>query len=46
MYVIIGSILICLSIAGKVDEFWSGMGTALLIILRMPFSVKIFLNFY
>lgn len=32
VYVIIGTILIGFAIAGKVDEFWSGMGSALLVI--------------
>ncbi len=32
VYVIIGAILICLSIVGKVDEFWSGMGSTLFVI--------------
>ena len=31
-WIILGAILIGLSFAGKVDEFWNGMGTALLII--------------
>lgn len=30
--IFVGTILIICSILGKVDEFWSGMGTALLII--------------
>ena len=32
LYIIIGVITICLSLAGKVDEFWSGMGSSLFII--------------
>ncbi len=32
VYVIIGAILICLSIVGKVDEFWNGMGSVLFVI--------------
>ena len=31
-WIILGAILIGLAFAGKVDEFWNGMGTALLII--------------
>ena len=32
LWIIIGAGLIGLSFAGKVDEFWNGMGTALLIV--------------
>ena len=32
IYIIVGSILIGLGFAGKVDEFWNGMGSALLVI--------------
>ncbi len=32
LYIIIGVILIGLSIAGVVDEFWNGMGSGLLVI--------------
>lgn len=30
-YIILGAILIGLSFAGKLDEFWNGMGSALLV---------------
>ena len=32
LYIVIGVILIGLGFAGKVDEFWNGMGAALLVI--------------
>ena len=32
LYLVLGMILIGLSFAGKVDEFWNGMGSALLVI--------------
>ena len=32
IYIIVGSILIGLGFAGKVDEFWNGMGSALLVL--------------
>ena len=32
LWVVLGSILIALSFAGKVDEFWNGMGTGLFVI--------------
>lgn len=32
IYIIFGAILIGLSVMGKVDEFWNGMGSALLVI--------------
>ena len=32
LYLIIGILLIGLSIAGKVDAFWNGMGSALLVV--------------
>lgn len=32
IYIIIGAILLGLGFAGKVDEFWNGMGSALLVI--------------
>jgi uncharacterized membrane protein len=32
IWLILGSILVGLSFAGKVDEFWNGMGSALLIV--------------
>lgn len=32
MWIIIGSILIGLSFAGKVDEYWNGVGTGLFIV--------------
>ena len=32
IYIIIGSVLIGLGFAGKVDEFWNGMGSGLLVI--------------
>lgn len=32
LYIIIGLIIFGLSLAGKVDEFWSGMGTSLLVV--------------
>ena len=32
IYIIIGAITIGLSFAGKVDEFWSGMGSSLFVI--------------
>jgi len=32
IYVIIGVVLIALSFAGKVDEFWNGMGSALAVV--------------
>ena len=32
LWLILGAILIGLAFAGKVDEYWNGMGTALLII--------------
>ena len=32
IYIIVGSILIGLGFAGKVDEFWNGMGSALLVV--------------
>ena len=32
MWVIIGAVLIGLSFAGMVDEFWSGMGSGLLVV--------------
>lgn len=32
LYVCIGLLLVILSFAGKVDEFWNGMGSALIII--------------
>ena len=32
IYVIIGVVLIALSFAGKVDEFWNGMGFALAVV--------------
>ena len=32
IYVIIGAVLVGFAIAGKVDEFWSGMGSAFLVI--------------
>ena len=32
IYVIIGAVLTGFAIAGKVDEFWSGMGSAFLVI--------------
>lgn len=32
IYIIIGVILLGLGFAGKVDEFWNGMGSALLVI--------------
>lgn len=32
IYVIIGAVLAGFAIAGKVDEFWSGMGSAFLVI--------------
>lgn len=31
-YIILGAVLIGLGFAGKVDEFWNGMGSALLVI--------------
>ena len=31
VYLILGSILIALGIAGVVDEFWCGMGTSLVL---------------
>ena len=31
-YIVLGAILIGLGFAGKVDEFWNGMGSALLVI--------------
>ncbi|MBQ6843196.1 MAG: hypothetical protein IJO60_01005 [Agathobacter sp.] len=31
VYIIIGAILLGLSFAGKVDEFWNGMGSALVV---------------
>lgn len=31
LYLLIGAILLGLSFAGKVDEFWNGMGSALLV---------------
>ena len=37
VYIIIGAVLVGFSVVGKLDEFWSGMGSALLTIgiLRM-----------
>ena len=32
VWIILGTILICLSFAGKVDMFWNGMGASLLVI--------------
>lgn len=32
MWVIIGVVLICLAFAGKVDMFWNGMGSGLLVV--------------
>lgn len=32
VYIVIGAILIALSFAGKVDSFWNGMGSGLLVI--------------
>jgi len=32
IYVVIGAVLMGFSMAGKLDEFWSGMGSALLVI--------------
>ena len=32
IYIIVGSIVIGLGFAGKVDEFWNGMGSALLVV--------------
>lgn len=32
LYIIIGLIVFGLSLVGKVDEFWSGMGTSLLVV--------------
>lgn len=32
IYIILGAVLIGLGFAGKVDEFWNGMGSALLVI--------------
>lgn len=32
IYIILGGVLIGLGFAGKVDEFWNGMGSALLVI--------------
>ena len=32
IWVVLGTILIALSFMGKVDDFWNGMGTALLVI--------------
>ena len=32
IYIVIGSVLIGFGFAGKVDEFWNGMGSALLVI--------------
>ena len=32
VWIILGTILICLSFAGKVDMFWNGMGSSLLVI--------------
>lgn len=32
VWIILGTVLICLSFAGKVDMFWNGMGTSLLVI--------------
>ena len=32
IYVVIGTVLTGFAIAGKVDEFWSGMGSALMVI--------------
>lgn len=31
-YIVIGAILIALSFAGKVDSFWNGMGSGLLVV--------------
>lgn len=35
IYIIVGSILIGLGFAGKVDEFWNGMGSALLVVAAL-----------
>ena len=32
VWIVLGTILICLSFAGKVDMFWNGMGASLLVI--------------
>ena len=32
IYVVIGVVLIALAFAGKVDEFWNGMGFALAVV--------------
>lgn len=32
MWIVIGMVLVSLAFAGKVDTFWNGMGTALLIV--------------
>ena len=32
IWVVIGSVLVCLSFMGKVDEYWSGCGSSLLVI--------------
>ena len=40
-YIILGAVLIGLGFAGKVDEFWNGMGSALLVI-----GVIQFIRFY
>ena len=41
LYIVIGAILLALGFAGKVDEFWNGMGSALLVI-----GVIQFVRFY
>lgn len=42
IYVIIGAVLMGFAVAGKLDEFWSGMGSALLVIgiLRLVRSYR------
>ena len=43
IYVVIGSVLMGFAIAGKLDEFWSGMGSTLLVIgiLRLVRAYRI-----
>lgn len=41
LYIVIGAILLALGFAGKVDEFWNGMGSALLVM-----GVIQFVRFY
>ena len=44
VYIIIGCIVVGLSIAGRLDEFWSGMGSALLTIGMIRFIRNYRLN--